>query len=58
MLKVVYHYGPFKNEFGFADPAKMAPLDMQSYDVLRAITKHSCSVDCRKEASAILESRS
>lgn len=57
MIKVTYFNGPFKNEFGFADPAKMAPLDMQPDDVLRLVERHSRSVDARKEARAILESR-
>lgn len=57
MLKIVYHCGPFKNEFGLADPAKMAPLDMQPNKVLRAVLSHSRSVDCRKEAQRLLADR-
>lgn len=57
MIKPVYYFGPHKNTFGFADPAIMAPLDMQPCDVLRLVARHSLSVDARKEARAILESR-
>ena len=53
-LEPVYYFGPHKNIFGFADPAKFAPLDLQPEDVLRAVVKHSLSHDARKEAKALL----
>lgn len=57
MLHPVYFFGPFKNVFGFADPCRFAPLDMQPDNVLRAVTRHSLSCDARKEAVALLAER-
>ena len=58
MINVVYYNGPFKNEFGFADPAKMAPLDMQSRRVLELVAMHSRCVDWRKEAKRLMDKES